>query len=204
MTGELTGQPSKARFVSPIQKLMDSHSRSEVEQQLEQGQRGPTTEIRDGDWSLEVELRPNPTGLATAGTFLIQPLVTADLQESDDLLAGKIRGKASEKRSSGLDAPFVVAAIVSTLNFVPEMDAFRILHSLWTDQGGKPQYRNCHAVWLFPLPWATAVPLSFYQPWLILNPRVETHLPAELLQVPHARHPSDWVGGVDITQLLSA
>lgn len=232
LDGELYELPDKQEVLEPIREFLAESHPPNVAYPEENGISGPHLSLTFGQWTLELELIFGEPERSSGSIMPFDPLSTAALHTTDDLITDKIISKITGKNADSLSAPLVVAATMPTPNYMPTIDAIpRLLgpdvlkpvpsgsdphvvsyqrggEGVWIGPEGRWRNGNCHAVWLFPDAWTTSLSIpSGYQPWLFLNPLTEVDLPDELLRVSHVRivngEPPKWIDGLDLSQLLS-
>ena len=226
--GALTEQPRK-RDLTPVSDLLADNHPDEVERIVQSlgYEAAPRAEVRIGDWSLSAGLIPRPASSRgnpnertiafgpAAGGFTKTMAVTEGISE-----------KATEKKSSQLDAPLLIAAktmddlydvhdsAIPTLLGWPQstdpssvaIGTKRQAPGVWLDRNGRPQYRNLHAVWVFErMPTCSPSPTAQLDSALVVNPTVPVNLPQPLYNLSHFLEASGKmhrVGGVDLNNLL--
>ena len=228
VNGTLRIQPRK-KNLNPVRSLLARNDPDEVESIVSTSgyDFAPHANVRIGDWSLRASLIPRPASLRgnpEESTFGMGP--GAGGVTDTTAVAEGIADKATEKKSSQLDAPLVIAAKTMDAfydvheNAVPTMlgwpqstDPFTVAigskrqaPGVWLGRNGQPQYRNLHAVWIFEsMPTCSPSPTAQLDSALVINPTVAVNLPWPLYRLSNFLEESGKMrraSGVDLNNLL--
>ena len=229
--GVLSTQPKKRDF-QPILKLLADHNPDDVQAAInEYGvSAAPHTWIQVGTWYLRVTLMPRPLhfrGDHASGNIAGGP--GSGGRPKTSTVAKRIENKATQKQSSKLDAPLLIAAktmdtiyqirdcavptllgrLEPTHPYDPNLVAPRVQRQspgVWVGRNGKSRYHNLQAVWLFEaMPTVAPTPTAELSSTMVFNPTTEIELPSALHVLPHMRAQSgrmETVKGIDLNRLL--
>lgn len=208
MSGNLSRTLGKNQILSPFARLIQEHTRIEVEEIIERDglYASPSESIAEGDWSMQVWLYPVAGNQVTATSILRHPFVPKYVD-----LVSRTRAnlKAKDGKYGTFVGPHIVAVNVRDMHYDGRRHDLEILFGtetitgrsddgFWCRKSQVDAVIACHRVDVWNLATASAC--------LYTNPQAEDlKLPDGLYGLTHGVSRSgtmEWTEGVDLAQLL--